>query len=109
MPFHCSHLIALICALVATAGSAASLAAPVVNPVEVRTAADMPRFSYPFQETATRFAERDDATFNGFAAKVRDDINQTLDLHSAGWSSHMARIIDPLLASETHWTQRQAG
>lgn len=45
----------------------------------VRTEADLPRFTYPIAGTATELVTADDATFNAFAAKVRADVESTLN------------------------------
>src|ERR1039458_1391743 len=51
----------------------------------VRTEADLPRFNYLLTTTATELLQSDDATFNAFTAKVREDVDSVLndyDVHS---------------------------
>jgi hypothetical protein len=45
----------------------------------VKSEADLPRFNYPIEGTATQLLTSDDATFNVFAAKVRHDVDSSLD------------------------------
>jgi subtilisin family serine protease len=45
---------------------------------KVTSQADLPRFSYPVTGTASELVQADDATFNGFAAKVRADLDSVL-------------------------------
>lgn len=45
----------------------------------VKTEADLPRFNYPIPTTATELLQSDNATFNAFAAKVRDDVDSVLN------------------------------
>jgi len=42
---------------------------------KVSSQADLPRFSYPVTGSASALVQADDATFNGFAAKVRADLD----------------------------------
>ncbi|HWA94358.1 MAG TPA: S8 family serine peptidase [Terracidiphilus sp.] len=44
----------------------------------VKSEADLPRFSYPISGTASGLLEADDATFNAFTAKVRNDVDSVL-------------------------------
>jgi subtilisin family serine protease len=44
----------------------------------VHSEADLPRFNYPVTGTATELLQSDDATFNGFADKVRADVDSVL-------------------------------
>jgi len=43
---------------------------------KVTRQADLPRSSYAIDGTASQLVESDDAKFNGFAAKVRSDIDR---------------------------------
>lgn len=45
----------------------------------VKSEADLPRFNYPIPGTATQLLTSDDATFNAFAAKVRSDVDSSLE------------------------------
>src|SRR5580693_9671129 len=42
---------------------------------KVTSQADLPRFSYPVQGSASDLVQADDATFNAFASKVRADLD----------------------------------
>ena len=44
----------------------------------VKTAADLPRFSYPLNQSASSYLKADDATFNVLAKKVETDVNSVL-------------------------------
>ena len=69
---------ALCAALLIAAGSAshAQTAAPAKQ--TVRSAADLPRYTYPISGTATELLHAAPPTFDAFAAKVRADIDATL-------------------------------
>jgi subtilisin family serine protease len=64
--------IVLMCALAAAAGVEAE------SRRAVKTAADLPRFSYPVTGSASDLLTADDATFAVFAGKVRQDIDGVL-------------------------------
>lgn len=59
--------------------SATAVAAQAPAKKVVKTEADLPRFNYPLNGTATALLESDDATFNAFAAKVKADVDATLN------------------------------
>ena len=81
-------------ALVANAAPAATLADPIV----VRSAADLPRFSYPVKGSATALLESDDATFGPFAAQVRRDVDRTLDGYRIEDKSTLSELLNTRLA-----------
>jgi subtilisin family serine protease len=61
---------------------AAQSPAPVISPgpvkKAVKTADDLPRYTYPIDTTATQLVQADPSTFNAFAAKVKANIDSTL-------------------------------
>ncbi len=100
MPHHRTHLAALIGALFITAsvGAVAASSAIQTDPIAVKSAADLPRFSYPIKGTATQFLESDDATFAAFAAQVRRDIDHTLEAYRIEDKSTLAELLNSKLA-----------
>jgi subtilisin family serine protease len=78
---HSRLLSALSCMALLAGLAQPAHAAPSVGraePVLVRSAADLPRFSYALKGTATSLLESDDATFGVFAMQVRRDVDRTL-------------------------------
>jgi subtilisin family serine protease len=75
MPTHARSLAGVFALIAAVAIPTAALAQKKV----VKTEADLPRFNYPISGTATGLLESDDATFNAFAAKVKADLDSTLN------------------------------
>jgi subtilisin family serine protease len=78
---HSRLLSALSCMAMLAGLAQPAHAAPSVGraePVLVRSAADLPRFSYALKGTATSLLESDDATFGVFAMQVRRDVDRTL-------------------------------
>jgi subtilisin family serine protease len=78
---HSRLLSALSCMALLAGLAQPADAAPSVGraePVLVRSAADLPRFSYALKGTATSLLESDDATFGVFAMQVRRDVDRTL-------------------------------
>jgi subtilisin family serine protease len=71
-------LLVLACAL-AVGGSVGLAQSPPATKRPVRTAADLPRFTYPVDGTAAALLRSDPATFAAFAARVRSDLEATLD------------------------------
>jgi len=57
---------------------AAAMCGQPMAKVKVASQADLPRFSYAVHGLASELLEADDATFNAFAAKVRDDLERVL-------------------------------
>lgn len=62
-------------ALVSLIGSGSVLAQ---TQKRINSAADLPRFNYPLSQPASQLLVADDATFNAFAAKVKNDVNSVL-------------------------------
>jgi subtilisin family serine protease len=75
MPIHARKLAGVFALIAAVAIPTAALAQKKV----VKTEADLPRFNYPISGTATELLQSDDATFNAFAAKVKADLDSTLN------------------------------
>ncbi len=91
---------AVVGTLLTTLGVAAA-AAPVAAtaaPITVRSAADLPRFSYPIKVSATQLLESDDATFGSFAAQVHRDIEHTLDNYLIEDKSTLSELLNARLA-----------
>ena len=58
----------------------------------LRTAADLPPFTYPMTGTAQALLESDDATFNAFASRVRSDLESVFrdyDIQDKGVLLHL--------------------
>ena len=94
-------LSAVLCvAVLATLGQVADAAprASRAEPIVVRSAADLPRFSYALKGTATGLLVGDDATFDAFAAQVRRDIDQTLKDYRIEDKSTLSEMLKTRLA-----------
>ena len=100
MPHHRTLLAAVIGALFATAtvGAIAASNAALADPIAVKSAADLPRFSYPLKGTATQFVESDDASFGAFAMQVRRDVDHTLEAYRIEDKSTLAELLNTKLA-----------
>jgi len=69
-------LAAILLLFCAGSASRAQTTAPTKQPV--RSAADLPRYTYPIAGTATALLEADPQTFDAFARRVRADLESTL-------------------------------
>jgi subtilisin family serine protease len=69
--------VALATAVLLSFGAAGAQTAPAAK-IPVRSAADLPRFTYPVAGTATALVHADAATFGAFAQRVRSDLENTL-------------------------------
>jgi subtilisin family serine protease len=98
---HSRFLAALSClAMVAGLAQAADAApsAGRAEPVLVRSASDLPRFSYPLKGTATSLLESDEATFGAFAMQVQRDIDLTLRDYRIEDKSTLSELLKAKLA-----------
>jgi hypothetical protein len=66
-------LVALVLLLLAPCSNAQTSAKKRVNSQD-----DLPRFTYPVKGSASELVQADEATFNAFASKVRDDLDTIL-------------------------------
>lgn len=66
----------------------------------VKTEADLPRFNYPIQGTATALLTSDDATFNVFSSKVKTDVDSVLDNYDIQDRATMRDLLGVRLALE---------
>ena len=87
----------LLAASFAAATAAVSPLALAATPITVRVAADMPRFSYAVQSTATDLLQGDDARFGAFAAQVRRDIDRTLTDYRIEDKSTLSQLLNAKL------------
>jgi subtilisin family serine protease len=88
--------IALLAGLAQPADAAPSVGR--AEPVLVRSAADLPRFSYALKGTATNLLESDDATFGVFAMQVRRNVDQTLRDYRIEDKSTLSELLQAKLA-----------
>lgn len=98
---HLRFLTTLACvAVAATLGpfASAATAAAHAEPVPVRSAADLPRFSYALKGSATSLLESDDATFGAFAKQVRRDVEDTLRDYRIEDRSTLSGLLNARLA-----------
>jgi subtilisin family serine protease len=95
---HSRLLSTVLCAaMLATLGQVAD-AATGAAPVPVRSAADLPRFSYAVAGSATSLLESDDATFGAFAMQVRRDVDATLKDYRIEDKPTLAGLLNAKLA-----------
>jgi subtilisin family serine protease len=87
---------ALCAAVLIAAGSASHAQTPGPAKQTVRSAADLPRYTYSISGTATELLHADPQTFGAFASKVRADIEATL----AGYDVADHATLRSLLATE---------
>jgi subtilisin family serine protease len=92
-------------AMSASAAPAATLADPIV----VRSAADLPRFSYPLKGSATALVESDDATFKVFAQQVRRDVDSTLAGYRIEDKSTLSELLNTRLDLQELASEYAAG
>jgi subtilisin family serine protease len=80
-----------------TFATTAAAAATLADPIVVRSAADLPRFSYPVKGTATALVESDDAAFQAFAQQVRRDVESTLASYRIEDKSTLSELLNTRL------------
>jgi subtilisin family serine protease len=98
---HARFLSALSCVAILASLAQAADAAPSAGraePVLVRSATDLPRFSYRLEGTATSLLESDDATFGAFAMQVRRDVDRTLRDYRIEDKSTLSELLKAKLA-----------
>jgi subtilisin family serine protease len=94
-----TFLAPLACILLATAAITATTApaATHAEPIVVRSAADLPRFSYPVKGSATALVEADEATFKAFAQQVRRNVDSTLEGYRIEDKSTLSELLNTRL------------
>ena len=74
----------------------------------LRSASDLPRFSYPVKTPASALLQADDATFNAFASKVRADLDGVLRDYEIDDKSTMRTLLGAKLDLEELAGEREA-
>lgn len=95
--------------LVATAPAALAATLQSGGPVAVRSASDLPRFSYAMTGAASALLEADDARFGAFAAQVRRDLERTLKDYRIEDKSTLGELLRVRLALQELAGERAEG
>lgn len=66
----------------------------------VNSADDLPRFSYPLSEPASRFLSADDATFAAFLHKVEGDVNSVLAEYTIADKATLRELLSTRLGGQ---------
>ena len=75
----------------------------------VRSADDLPRFTYPIDGSASALLQSDAATFNAFAARVKTDIDGVLDAYDIQDHATLRGLLNTELAIDVLAGTSQAG